>query len=204
VPLQHERGHRRREGNVDEAGLKSRQHVGHGQHGRRQAKRLHGHETDGIALGHPHFFAAHVLDATNRLVGEQIREAALDEPKRHEPGTLETGLELGIEYGTHGIDLVERTEQQRNAVEIQRTVTLAEPAGREGPALQLTDANLAQDLRVVAHDAAGIELDRYAAVGSTGHLFGAGAHLLHPARAVGGDGGDLDVDGLRRQARHRQ
>ena len=84
-------------------------------------------------------------------------------PKRHEPGPLEPGGKLGIELGAHGVDLVERAEQQRDAVEVQRAVALAEPAGREGAALQLADADLAQDLGVVAHDAARIELDRYAA-----------------------------------------
>ena len=95
-------------------------------------------------------------------------------------------------------------EQQRDPVQVQRAVALTEASCCEGAALQLADANLPQHLRVVAHDAAGVELEHHAAAGALVDLLGPGAHLLHPARAVGRDGRDLDVDGVRRTCGERE
>ena len=81
-------------------------------------------------------------------------------PNVTNPACSSPASSFGSSSRAHGVDLFERAEQERDAVEIQRAVALAEPAGRERAALQLADADLAQHLRVVAHDAARIELDR--------------------------------------------
>src|SRR5690606_5977947 len=60
-------------------------------------------------------------------------------------------------------------------------------------AVQLADANLAQDLRVVAHHAAGIELDLDAAARALLDLGGSGAHFPHPVRAVRRARRDLEL-----------
>src|SRR5690606_158643 len=154
-------------------------------------------KADRIALGDPDLLAAHVLDAADRLVRQQVREAALRETEAHESGCLEPGLETRIHALAHVVDLVERAEEQRDAVEIQCAVALAQAARRERAAGELTDADLAQHLGVVALHAARIELDRDAAVRALANGLRSGAHLREPMRAVGSDSRDLELCGVR-------
>ena len=60
--------------------------------------------------------------------------------------------------------------------------------------MNLPDAHPAQHLRVVAHDAPGIKLERCPPVGPFLDQFGTGAHLPHPGRAVRCDGCELELD----------
>src|SRR5690606_23680324 len=141
-------------------------------------------KADRVAFGDPDLLAAHVLDAADRLVRQQVREAALREAEADESGRLEPGLETCVHALAHVVDLVERAKEQRDAVEVQRAAAVAEAARRERAAVELTDADLAQHLGVGALPPARIDLERDAAVRALASGLRAGAHLREPMRAV--------------------
>ncbi len=106
---------------------------------------------------------------------------------------------------TNVVHLIQRPEQKGNAVEIDRRVSIREPATGECSTLQLADPHFAQHLAVVAHDSARVELDGDPPVRALTDLLGTSAHLAHPTGTIRRHRGNLDFDGLcRRVSAHEQ
>src|SRR5262249_44972984 len=137
-----------------------------------------------------------IVDGLHRLLREDLRPAAAAPVEEHEASGLDALADLRRELVGDVVQLVVRLEEERNVEDVEGRVDAAEADGGERRGLQRAEPHLAQDLRLVAHRAAGKHRNGDAAVGRRLPLVGHLLHVLVPHRALGHDGGELDL-GLR-------
>jgi hypothetical protein len=130
-------------------------------------------------------------------VAEEVGEAAQADPGRRD-SALGQGFEHqrveGLSDGAHFLD---RAKHERHGIQVGSGRDRGQLAEGEGAAVQLAQPHPPENGVGIPHHAAGVEAEPNGAVCPPLDPVGRGAHVLHPAGAVGSDGRQLDLGGAR-------